>query len=62
VSAGTRGQRTTKSKVQPSDAEQPQLSAQSFWQTVKVSLEDFLHVLLIMTTKDLAARFYLTTP
>ncbi|CAK9193604.1 unnamed protein product [Sphagnum troendelagicum] len=36
VSAGTRGQRTTKSKVQPSDAEQPQLSAQSFWQTVKI--------------------------
>jgi hypothetical protein len=62
VSAGTRGQQTTKSKVQPSDAEQPQLPAQSFWQTVKVSLEDFLHVLLIMTTKDLAARFYLTTP
>jgi hypothetical protein len=62
VSAGTRGQRTTKSKVQPSDAEHPQLPAQSFWQTVKVSLEDFLHILLIMTTKDFAARFYLTTP
>jgi len=62
VSAGTRGQRTTKSKVQPSDAEHPQLPAQSIWQTVKVSLEDFLHILLIMTTKDLAAGFYLTTP
>jgi hypothetical protein len=57
VSAGTRSQQTTKSKVQPSDAEHPQLPAQSFWQTVKVSLEDFLHVLLTMTTKDSAPDF-----